>query len=177
MKTEHLLNEQIRSPKIMLFDKDGEKIGEMPRSEAIKRAEDAELDLMQVGESPDFAVCKLVNYESWLYHENKKKHKQEMKNRSHEMKGIKLTPKIAEHDFERQIGKILEFVQEGHKVKVSIRLKGREASMRSVNDAFVEKIREAISDFAAFEGAVNYAGREINFLLTGAKKPTVKAKP
>ena len=99
VETQHLLNNQIKSHKIMLLDKEGQKIGDMSYRDAMQKAYDAKLDLMQVGENGDIAICKLLNYESWLYHENKKRHKQEFKNRSQELKTINFRPVTGENDF------------------------------------------------------------------------------
>lgn len=173
---DHLLNHQIKASKVMLLDKDGEKVGEMTLQEALKKANDEELDLMQLGQNQDTAICKLLNYESWLYHENKKKHKQDVKNRSHELKTMNFRPVTGEHDFQLKLDKVSKFLQDNHKVKIVIRLKNREHTLRSVNEQAVQRIMDSISTIGNLDSKVNYGFKEINFILKPEKKPAPKMK-
>lgn len=170
----HFINNQIKANRILLLDKEGEKIGEMHFQEAIQKALDQDLDLMQVGSNKDIAICKIVNYDSWLYHEKKKKDKQDFKNRSSELKGMWFRPSTSQHDFELKIRKITEFLQDGHKVKVSLKLERREVSQRALNEAVIQKIIQALNEFGTLDSKVNFGGREINFILKADKKLTAK---
>ena len=176
MEKQVLLNHAIRAQKILLLDKDGEKVGEMSRVEALQRAQKEELDLMQVSENPNFAVCKIVNYDSWKYHEDKKKQKQDFLNRSQDLKTINFRPVTGENDFLLKIRKIYEFLEDNHKVKVCIKLKSREASMRSVNDEIVQKIQENLAEVGSLDSKVNWSPKEINFIVKPSKKLAPKPK-
>lgn len=175
-KIQHLLNNQIRANKILLLDTEGEKIGEFAFKDAMEKAFEQELDLVQVGSSPDVAICKLLKYDSWIYHEKKRKDKQEFKNRSQELKSMNFRPVIGENDFQIKIKKIVDFLQENHKVKIIIKLKNREFTMKAVNDVIVEKIVTALKDYGSVDTKINWSPKEINFMLKPEKKPTLKMK-
>lgn len=175
-QNQHLLNRQIRANRVMLLDKEGEKLGEMPISEALQKAYEQELDLMQVGQNKDVAICKIINYESWLYHENKKKQKQEFKNRAHEIKSMQFRPVIGENDFQLKIKKIEDFLEENHKVKIVIKLKSRESAMKSVNDAIVQKIIDNLAEKGTLDSKVSWSFKEINFIMKPEKKIAAKMK-
>ncbi len=175
MEKTHLINEQIRSPKVLLLDTEGGKIGEMPYRDAMKIAQEQEMDLMQVGQAKDLAICKILNYSKWLYHEQKKKHKQEVKNKSQDMKSMQFRPNIGEHDFQLKIKKVSEFLVDNHKVKIVIKFKNyRESVMHDLNKQFIDKLIASIQEVGSLDGKVNNGGREISFILKPFKKQSVK---
>lgn len=176
MEKQPLLNNAIRAQKILLLDQNGQKLGEMSRIEALNRAKNEELDLIQVGESPNFAICKIINYESWKYHENKKRQKQKFQNRSHELKTMNFRPVTGEHDFLLKIKKIHEFLEDNHKVKICIKLKSREFTMKKFNDELVQKIQTHLQDVGILDGKINSSYKEINFILKPYKKTSIKTK-
>lgn len=176
MDKQPLLNYAIKAQKILLLDQEGQKIGELNRNDAIRRAQEQDLDLMQVGENPNYAICKILNYQSWKYHEDKKRQKQEFKNRSQDLKTINFRPVTGDHDFLLKVKKINEFLEDNHKVKVCIKLKSREASMRSVNEEVVNRIQEALQEFGVLDSKVNWSPKEINFIMKPSKKQTAKPK-
>lgn len=178
VETQHLLNNQIKSHKIMLLDKEGQKIGDMSYRDAMQKAYDAKLDLMQVGENGDIAICKLLNYESWLYHENKKRHKQEFKNRSQELKTINFRPVTGENDFKLKLRKVAEFLDDNHKVKIVVKFKNyRESTMDSINKEVINKIIESINEHGEMDGRLNTSPKEMSFIIKPNKKPVLKMKP
>lgn len=176
MEKQHLLNEEIRAQKVLLLGEEGEKLGVVSLREALEKAAAQELDLMLVNQTPEMAVCKILNYSSWLYHENKRKQKQDFKNRAQEVKSMSFRPVTGEHDFELKIRKINEFLEHNHKVKIVIKLKSREGAMKSVNDAVVEKIIESLSENGSLDGKISSSFKEINFIIKPEKKNTPKPK-
>lgn len=170
MEKQHLLNYEIKAQKVLLLDKEGERVGEMSLREALYRANEAELDLMQLGEYNGVATCKIINYESWLYHENKRKHKQEFKNRSQDLKVMNFRPVTDDNDFNLKIKKIQKFLDTNHKVKVVIKLRSREGAMTNVNEGVVNKIIETLSGNGSLDSKVSWSFREINFILKPEKK-------
>lgn len=177
MNNQHLLNEKITARRVLLLGSEGEKLGEFSIQEALKQAEGNNLDLMQVGMNKDTAICKIINYESWVYHEQKKKHKQEVKNKSQELKNIQLRPVIGENDLNLKLKKVEEFLSDNHKVKIVIRLKSREGSMRSINEEFINKVTSRLADYGVVDGNVNWSFKEINFIIKPEKKVVLKVKP
>jgi len=178
LEKEHLVNEHIKASSVMLLDTEGNKLGQFSLKEALNKAFQEELDLMQVGMNQDMAICKIVNYESWLYHEKKKREKQEFKNRSQEMKSMSFRPVISDNDFNLKAKKVAEFLSENHKVKVVIKFKSyRESTMQELNKEFIDKILSTVEEVGALDGKVSFGGRDMNFILKPSKKPAPKVKP
>lgn len=170
------MNNQIRANKILLLDGEGQKVGDFTFKEALDKAYVDGLDLVQVGANKDIAVCKLLKYDSWLYHEKKKREKQEFKNRAQEMKTMNFRPNIGDNDFNVKIKKVSEFLEENHKVKVVIKLKNREFTMKTLNDEAIERITDAVKDIATLDSKINWSPKEINFMLRPEKKVVTKQK-
>ena len=170
----HLLNNQIRANKILLLDKNGDKLGDFSFQDALKQAYEQNLDLVQMGMSKDIAICKMLKYDSWLYHEKKKKEKQEFKNRGQDTKTMNFRPGTGEHDFQIKMKKVKEFLEEKHKVKFVIKLKSREISMQSINQTMVNKIVSSLEEVASLDSNISYSQKEINFLMKPEKKQIVK---
>lgn len=176
VKKEVILNNDIKATRVMLFDKEGEKVGQMSIAEAKSRAEALDLDLMQLNETKEFTVVKMLNYDSWRYHEEKKRHKQEVKNRSQEMKEIQFSPVIGDHDFDVKAGKCIEFLEAGHKVKVFLKLKGRQHNNRVGNDDVIKKIKDTLSVYGVLDGQLKSEGKGMAFIIRPEKKVEVKVK-
>ncbi|NCQ51632.1 translation initiation factor IF-3 [archaeon] len=177
MENLHLINDQIKAYKVMLLDEDGNKLGEIPFREALKNAYEQGLDLMQVGLNKDVAICKILNYESWLYHEQKKKQKQDFKNRSQEMKSMSFRPVIGDNDFNLKVKKVNEFLEDNHKVKVTIKFKSfRETTMQDLTKVFIDKLLSSVGEFGELDGRVGQGGRDMTFILKPSRKPTPSAK-
>lgn len=178
MEKNHLLNNEIKSQYILLLGEDGEKPLQMSLREGLYRANEAEMDLMQVGENKEkLAICKILNYGSWLYHEKKRKEQQEKKNKPQELKIINFTPNIGDNDFQLKTKQILKFLEEGHKVKIVLKLRSREGAMKSVNDAVVQRIIEAVSERSVLDSKISTSFKEINFIVKPEKKAAPKMKP
>ena len=164
------INNQIKSNRILIINDNGEKEKEVPFFEALTRASDANMDLVQVGQTKDAAVCRIFDYSKFLYQEKKKKDKQNAKNRTQEVKAMNFRPGIGDNDFKIKIKKINEFLEEGHRVKIVIRLKNREFTMREMNETFVTKILSSVEEFGTKDGNITYTNKEIGFLMRPNKK-------
>ena len=175
-KPQHLLNNQIRANKIMLLDAEGEKLGEVSYQDAMKKAYDESLDLVQVGMNKDVAICKILNYSAWLYHEKKRKDKQDFESRSQDLKSMNFRPGIGDNDFMVKMKKITGFLEENHRVKIIIKLKNREFTMKAVNDALVQKITDSLKDNAGLDSKISWSPKEINFMIKPEKKVAPKVK-
>ncbi len=123
-----LINGQIRAPKVQVITKDGENVGIISRSEALRRAEDAGLDLVLLAEkgSEGVPVVRIMDFGKVLYERKKKSALAKKKQKTVQIKEIKVSPKIGEHDFLTKMKHALEFLNEGKRVKVTIFFKGRE---------------------------------------------------
>lgn len=174
MKIEHTLNEHIKLSNVLLFTLDGNKLGNFSLSEALCLADNENMDLMQVGQDGDVAVCKMVDYESWHYHEVKNKQKQAFKNRSQELKSINFKTTISDNDFNMKIKKINDFLNNQHKVKIAIKLYSRQSSMQDINHNFINKIMVDTKEFGIIDGELSFSGKDITFTLKPKKTTNEK---
>lgn len=140
---DYLTNNQITFPSVQLLDAAGERKGVMTIAAALRLAEEAELDLIAIDERQNPPVCRIMDLGKYKYERDKRDH--HVKQKTVEIKEIQLTPRIGEHDLEIKIRKINEFLAEGNRVKISMRLKGREGSHPEVTQAIWEKIDTTIT--------------------------------
>ncbi|ATZ16285.1 translation initiation factor IF-3 [Entomoplasma freundtii] len=146
------INGYIRARQILVIDQFGNKRGVLSKGEAIGLAERAGLDLMQVGTQPDgTAIAKIVDYGKYKY-EQQKKQKEAKKNQvKTENKEIRLTVNIGEHDLDTKARKAREFLEEGNRVKISLKFRGREITYLDLGKATLERFYKKIEDIAKIE--------------------------
>ncbi len=133
-----MVNRQIRAEKIRLIDENGKQLGIVPFEEAARMAIDRQLDLIQVTEKVDPPVCRLGDYGKYLYQEEKKE-KSAHKHKSGELKGIRLTFNISEHDLKTRINQAEKFLKKGCRVRAELPLRGREKALQSFAREKIEK--------------------------------------
>lgn len=136
------VNQQIRVPEVNLIDEAGENIGIIPISEALSRAEEIGLDLVEVNPTAQPPVVKIVDYGQLKYEREKKAHKQKVAQKKIDTKGIRLSVRISQNDFNLRVDQAVKFFSKGHKVKIELVLKGREKQ-------HPEKAVEIIKEFAS----------------------------
>lgn len=173
----HPINEKIRAQRVLLLDEHGAKIGEVGLAEALNRATEKDLDLVQMSPpaqgasaANEIAVCRIMNYESWAYHEQKKRQKQELSQRRVELKEMRFRPAIDNHDFEIKLGKVREFMEDGSRVKITLQMRGRELGNKAAQSAFIARIEEAFANSAVFDTKPKPEGRTLAFILRPEKK-------
>lgn len=136
------VNEQIRMPKVFLIGEDGEQIGVIETEKAMEMAKEAGLDLVEVNPKEDVSIVKIMDYGQFKYEKDKKEHKQKMQQKKVDIKGIRLSVRISQHDFDFRFQQAKKFLEKGDKLKVELILKGREKQ-------HPEKARETIDNFVA----------------------------
>ena len=132
------------SPRVLLIDADGEKQGEMPISAALEAAREAGLDLVEVAPNSVPPVCKILDYGKFRFEEQKKKAETRKKAKRIELKEIKVRPNIDDHDYEVKMKAIHRFFEEGDKVKVTLRFRGREMAHTHLGMELLERMREEL---------------------------------
>ncbi|MDP3997936.1 MAG: translation initiation factor IF-3 [Candidatus Andersenbacteria bacterium] len=158
-------NEEIRAPQVRLIDADGSQLGVISTPEALEKAIAAELDLVVVAEKADPPVARIMDVGKHMYEQRKKQAKQKAKSKGGEIKGIRIGFKIGAHDQEIRLRKADEFLNQGHKVKVEMRLRGRE---KGRGDMARQKIRDfvaAIPGNPQIEGGISYNQGSISALV------------
>ena len=135
------INDEIRVPKVLLIDQNGEKQGVMPVSSALEAAEEAGLDLVEIVPNADPPVVKILDYGKYKFQEQKKKNEARKRQKVVEIKEIKLRPQIDVHDYEVKAKAMHRFFEEGDKVKVTLRFRGREMAHQELGTQLLERLK------------------------------------
>jgi len=142
---QYKINEDIRAEEVRVVD-EGQPLGVMKTAEAIKVAADKELDLVEVSPKADPPVCKILDWSHFKYQKEKEVKKQRAQSKEVEVKGIRLSPRIGEHDFQVRLNRALKFLERGDKVRIEIVMRGREKAhadvARDVLGKFTDNLRE-----------------------------------
>ena len=159
------MNQDIRAPRVLLIDQNGEKQGVMPLSAALEAAEEVGLDLVQIVASADTPVCKILDYGKFRFQEQKKKAEQRKRQKVVELKEIKLRPNIDTHDYEVKAKAMHRFFDEGDKVKVTLRFRGREMAHPELGMKLLNKVQADFDEVAKVEFAPKMEGRQMIMIL------------
>ena len=159
------MNQDIRAPRILLIDQNGEKQGVMPTSSAMEAAEEAGLDLVEIVPNAEPPVCKIMDYGKFRFQEQKKKAEARKRQKVVELKEIKLRPNIDTHDYEVKTKAMHRFFGEGDKVKVTLRFRGREMAHPELGMKLLQKVQEDFDEIAKVEYAPRMEGRQMIRIL------------
>ena len=143
IKQELPINEQIRAKEVQLIGDKGEKIGVVSIREALEKAEEKNLDLVLVAPNANPQVCKIMNYGKYKFEQAKKEKEAKKKQKVLEVKELRVTPNIEEHDFEFKSKNARKFLEDGNKVKITVRFRGREVNNSKAGEIVLNKFIEA----------------------------------
>jgi translation initiation factor IF-3 len=155
----------IDEPTVLLIDAEGEKRGVIPTQEAMRMAEEAGLDLVEVSPNTKPPVCKLLDYGKFKYQAQKKANEARKKQKTVEVKEIKMRPNIDTHDYEVKMKSMRGFFDEGDKVKVTLRFRGREMAHQELGVALLNKVRDELEPIAKIESYPRLEGRQMVMVL------------
>jgi len=159
------INEDIRVPRVLLIDQHGEKQGIMPTSAAIEAAEEAGLDLVEVSPNSDPPVCKILDYGKFKFQEQKKKAEARKRQKVVEVKEIKLRPNIDIHDYDVKARAMHRFFEEGDKVKVTLRFRGRELAHPELGMKLLQQVKTDFEPVAKVEYEPRMEGKQMVMIL------------
>ncbi len=162
------VNDGITARQIRLIDAAGEMRGVMGVREALVLAEEAGLDLVEISPNADPPVCKILDYGKYKYEMQKKAAEARKKQKVIELKEIKLRPMIDDHDFGIKMRNAKGFLEEGDKVKITMRFRGREMAHQSIAQAVLKRVRDELEPFGKVESEPGFEGRQI-VMIIGAK--------
>jgi translation initiation factor IF-3 len=145
------VNERIRAREVRLIDEDGNQLGVVSLFDAMKKARDVGLDVVEISPNAVPPVCKLVDYGKFLYEQNKKAHESRKNQKSSQIKEVKFRPSTAEHDYQVRKNQIIKFLGEGHKVKAMIFHRGREMAHQDVGRNKMDRLLKDVGDHAQVE--------------------------
>jgi len=164
-----MINEQIRDKEIRLIGENGEQLGIMSAREAMKLAEEAELDLVKIAPTAKPPVCKIIDYGKYRYELARKEKEAKKKQKVVEVKEIRMSPNIESNDLNTKMNAAKKFLEKGNKVKVTLRFRGREMAHMQSSKHILDDFAESLVDVAVIEKAPKVEGRSISMVLTEKK--------
>ncbi|WP_429971001.1 translation initiation factor IF-3 [Fructilactobacillus sp. Tb1] len=160
-----MVNDGIRAHEMMIIDDNGNKLGLKTKQEALKIAEDANLDLVLVAPNAKPAVAKILDYGKYRFNQQKKEREARKKQKIVSVKEIRLSPTIDTNDFNTKLKNAQKFLTKGEKVRVSIRFKGRAITHKEIGRTVLNKMADALSDIATVTQRAKMDGRSMFLML------------
>ena len=161
-----MINEQIKDKEIRLIGENGEQLGIMSAREAMKLAEEAELDLVKIAPTAKPPVCKIVDYGKYKYEQLRREKEAKKKQKIVEIKEIRPTPNIDTNDLNTKVNAAKKFIAKGDRVKVTLRFRGREMAHMNTSKHILDEFAESLADVAVVEKAPKVEGRSMTMFLT-----------
>jgi translation initiation factor IF-3 len=167
-----IVNERIHFPEVRLIGPNGEQLGVLSRYDAMKKAEEYELDLLCVAPNAQPPVCKLINYGKYRFEKQKqdRENKKNSKKNEVEIKEIQLTPQIGEHDLLTKVKAATKFLQDGNKLKVGVRFRGRQMAHIEVGEAVLNKFLDYVKEFGSTEEKPVLDGKNLSCVVASKVK-------
>ena len=180
------MNREIRVPEVRLVDENGEMVGVVPTREAFQRAQDAGLDLVEISPQAVPPVCKILDYGKFKFEQDKKAAEAKKKQKVIEVKEIKLRPAIGQHDYDIKLKQAKKFLEEGDKIKFTLRFRGRELARTDLGMEVLKRVQAELEGQVRIEFAPRFEGRQVTMIVAplpnvaaaaGGAKPAEAAAP
>ena len=172
IKQELPINGQIKAKEVQLISDNGEKLGMLPIARALEIAEEKKLDLVLVSPNAQVPVCKIMNYGKYKFEQAKKEKEAKKKQKIQETKELRITPNIEEHDFGFKAKNAKKFIEDGNKVKITVRFRGRELNNVKMGENVLNDFAKELEDVAVVEKAPKLEGKNMFIILA---KKAIKA--
>ena len=163
--SELMINEQIRDREIRLIGEDGEQLGIMSARDAMRLAREANLDLVKIAPTAKPPVCKIIDYGKYRYEQARREKEARKKQKTIEVKEIRLSPNIDTNDLNTKVNQARKFVSGGNKVKVAVRFRGRELAHTAVGKTILEDFAQKLSDIAVIDKPAKLEGKSMVMFL------------
>ena len=167
------INQMIRVPQVRVVDEDGSQLGVMPTHQAMAMAQERGLDLVEVAPTAAPPVVRFLDFGQYKYELTKRDKEAKRKQRSVEFKEVRLTPKIGIGDFETKVHRAVEFLEDGDRIKVTVRFRGRELTHPEIGRALLAKFGEAVKDHGVVDRTPALEGKSMFMTLASVHKPRV----
>lgn len=168
-KQKNRVNNQIKAKEVRLIDSDGKMIGIVSVPEALRIAEQRELDLVEISPNANPPVCKIMDYAKFLYEQQKREKLQKRQQSSQQMKELRFTARIASHDFNFKARHAREFLLEGNKVKATVFFRGREILHQNVGEELLQKLIDELQDISRVDTPIKLEGKKLSVILSPDK--------
>jgi translation initiation factor IF-3 len=164
------INGEITAPEIRLVGIEGEPLGIVSLAEAMKMAEEAEVDLVEIAPVAQPPVCRLMDYGKYKYRESKKQHEAKLKQKQIQVKEVKFRPGTDEGDYQVKLRNLMRFLSEGDKAKITLRFRGREVTHQEIGLRLLKRVEADLAEFGAVEQFPKMEGRQMIMVLAPKKK-------
>ena len=158
-------NQFIQAPKVRVIDENGENLGVMYTREAFEQAQEVGLDLVEISPGADPPVAKFLDIGRYKYEAQKKANEQRKRQKTQEIKEIKMRPNIDDHDYDTKMKKVHDFIGDGDKVKITLRFRGRELSHQQLGMQLLQRVAENVAEIAKVEAYPRMEGRQMLMVL------------
>ena len=165
IKQELSTNGQIRAKEVQLISETGEKLGIVPLARALELSTEKKLDLVLVSPNSQVPVCKIMNYGKYKFEQAKKEKEAKKKQRTQETKELRITPNIEEHDFGFKAKNARKFLEDGNKVKITVRFRGRELNNTKLGEQVLNQFIENLEDISVVERKPKLEGKNMFIIL------------
>ncbi|WP_345490818.1 translation initiation factor IF-3 [Orbus sasakiae] len=167
----HKINDEITAQEVRLTGIEGEQLGVVSLNEAIRQAEDASLDLVEISPNAEPPVCRIMDYGKFIYEKSKATKEQKKKQKVVQVKEIKFRPGTDEGDYQVKLRSLIRFLEDGDKAKVTLRFRGREMAHQQLGIEMLDRIKEDLADLAVVESyPTKIEGRQMIMVLAPKKK-------
>ena len=161
-----MINGQIRDKEVRVIAENGDQVGVMPVKEAIKLAQEAELDLVKIAPKAQPPVCKIIDYGKYRYELARKEKEAKKKQKTVEVKEVRISPNIDTNDLNTKVNNAKKFIAKGNKVKVTLRFRGREMAHMQQSKHILDDFAEMLAEVAVVEKPAKLEGRSMSMVLT-----------
>jgi translation initiation factor IF-3 len=170
IKVDHIINDRITAPELRVVGPEGEQLGIMNREDALKTAIDMNYDLVLIAPKAKPPVAKVMDYGKFRFEAQKKQKEAKKKQKVIELKEIRLSPTIEEHDINVRVKNAIKFIEQGNKLKVSIRFKGRQMAHTEVGYDVMKDFAQRLEGIAVVESRAKMEGRSMSMFMSAATK-------
>jgi translation initiation factor IF-3 len=167
---QHRINREITTPEIRLIGADGEPIGVVKIAEALRLAEESELDLVEIAPTAAPPVCRIMDYGKFKYQEAKKAHEAKMKQKVMQVKEVKFRPGTDDGDYNVKLRNLVRFLEDGDKTKITLRFRGRELAHQEIGVRMLERLKADLEPYGQVEQFPKMEGRQMVMVLSPVKK-------
>jgi translation initiation factor IF-3 len=173
-RIDNKINLQIQAQELRVIGPDGEQMGILSRNDALEKARDMGLDLVEVAANADPPVCKVMDYGKFRYQQQKRAHEAKKKQTVIKLKEVKIRPKIDEHDFQFKLNHVKRFLEGGDKAKISVVFRGREIVHKELGQKLLERFIEETQDIGEVESMPKMEGRNMTIVLVAKSQKSDK---
>ena len=166
----HRINGEISAPEIRLTGIEGEALGVVKLADALRMAEEAQVDLVEIAPTAVPPVCRLMDYGKFKYQEQKKSHEAKLKQKQIQIKEVKFRPQTDENDYLTKMRNLTRFLEEGDKAKITLRFRGREMAHQEFGVKLLERVRDELANMAVVESMPRLEGRQMVMVMAPKKK-------